>query len=518
MGFISSADKKQRLIKYISLCSAILLCFATLLIYFLSFADNIGGPEDYAFQKSFESYSPYAQQLDAFLKGQLHFDYEPSQALRELENPYDPAQRAGVSYLYDRAYFEGAYYSYFGTAPIFTVMLPCYLLTGWFPGDGAMQLIFMMIFALFMCLLVFMLAQRVAPRVHPAMWGLVAYGGVISSLQMMFGRGRTPFYYVAATSAMAFLAVFAYLFFRGIFAEKRSCRLILFTLSGLFFALCFHSRVNTAFAAAFFVIPCIIFGILLKRRAVVYEAAESDGKFTAFCKKHSVGAIAAELGALSSFVVIGFILAFIYNYARFGNIFDFGSAYQLTVGDVSKYKLDVNELGYSVYHYFLAPIKDTADGLNLNYGKISQINRYLYVDGHFGILQIPMLWTAFVTPFTLTSKKRSTLLRFGTLCALVGCFVIAWVDFCLGGVIYRYLCDFSAVFAVIASIGLMLIADKLCDIERAWLRHALLCLLALFVIFSVYRTFNIMAIENGNLLAMSEDSLFFKLFRTSKGG
>ena len=34
--------------------------------------------------------------------------------LLELENPYDPDERAELSYPWDRVYFEGKYYSYFG--------------------------------------------------------------------------------------------------------------------------------------------------------------------------------------------------------------------------------------------------------------------------------------------------------------------------------------------------------------------------------------------------------------------
>ena len=50
-----------------------------------------------------KSYNPYVQQFDAFQKGQLHIDVEPEQELLELANPYDPAQRQGIYYLWDRA-------------------------------------------------------------------------------------------------------------------------------------------------------------------------------------------------------------------------------------------------------------------------------------------------------------------------------------------------------------------------------------------------------------------------------
>ena len=57
------------------------------------------------------------------------------------ENPYDRAARdkAGVWYMWDRALYNGKYYSYFGIAPILTVYYPCQLLTGKLPGDGTVM-------------------------------------------------------------------------------------------------------------------------------------------------------------------------------------------------------------------------------------------------------------------------------------------------------------------------------------------------------------------------------------------
>ena len=54
----------------------------------------------------------WIQQFDAFQKGQLHLDLEVDPSLSELENPYDPNQRADATYHWDRVYYEGKYYSF----------------------------------------------------------------------------------------------------------------------------------------------------------------------------------------------------------------------------------------------------------------------------------------------------------------------------------------------------------------------------------------------------------------------
>ncbi len=510
---------KQKIIRFVCIAAALALCIATLIIYFNAFTPAGVTTVAYPLEEKVKEYNPYVQQFDAFMKGQLHIDYKPSKSFLRLENPYDPEQRAGRTFLYDRAYFEGKYYSYFGTAPIFTLMLPYYWLTGALPSDGTMQLVFMLIYAIFMTLLVFNLTERVSKKAHPTLLALISYAATVCSLQFLFARGNTPFYYIAATSSMAFLSVFAYLFFKGIFAKKRCARITLFTLSGLAFALCFHSRVNTAFAAAFFIVPVVVFGIILKKRneapVLTYDVA-ANGRFArvrAFCKRHSVADVSLELGSLALFVIVGFVLAFIYNYARFGSIFDFGAKYQLTVLDVSTYKLDITEFGYAIFHYFLSPLSEnkTTGALNLGYVG-SSVGRALYVDGHFGILNVPFMWTAFATPFIFFDKKRSRTLKYGTLCALVGSFVIAWVDFCLGGVIYRYLCDFSAIFAVLAAIGLTLIIDKTLCTKKAVLKYAVVVMAVLFILISLYIVFRIMAINNINLLPLDESSLFRRIF------
>ena len=71
----------------------------------------------------------YEQQFDAFLKHRLSIDIEPAKELLALSNPYDRASRTGIRFLWDRALYDGKYYSYFGITPIITVYYPYYFIT-----------------------------------------------------------------------------------------------------------------------------------------------------------------------------------------------------------------------------------------------------------------------------------------------------------------------------------------------------------------------------------------------------
>lgn len=76
----------------------------------------------------------YEQQFDAFLKHRLSIDIEPAKELLALSNPYDRASRTGIRFLWDRALYDGKYYSYFGITPIITVYYPYYFITGRVPS------------------------------------------------------------------------------------------------------------------------------------------------------------------------------------------------------------------------------------------------------------------------------------------------------------------------------------------------------------------------------------------------
>lgn len=498
-------------IRTIVLLITVLCCILTATSYYESF----GGAEpiEYPLQGSITQYDPYVQQFDAFMKGQLHFDYEPSEDFLAIENPYDPGQRDNVYYLYDRAYFEGKYYSYFGAAPIIVYMMPYYFIHGSLPSATQIQLVFMTLFSVFMPMLIYTIGEKLYKKLHPFMLALISYTAFISSLQLFLARGRTPFYYIAATSAMAFLSAFGYFFFKGVFSKNTKKACIMYGIAGLAFALCFHSRVNVAFGAAFIVVPVVIFGIILKKREAYVPA---DDEEVTFFKAYRCKDIILELCSLASFVVIGFIIAFMYNKARFGSILDFGSTYQLTIAEVSKYKLDVKEFGNSIFHYFLAPLREIEETGEITFGywKIANLDRYIYIDAHFGILSVPFALLGLLMPFIAGDKKKSVFLRTTLICAMIGCVVMGWFDYCLGGVIYRYLCDFSVIFATVAAISAFAIAYRIQKLRSFSARFIGNGFFVAFLIYSVYFTFKIMAIKNGNLLEMDPDSFFCRLFAT----
>ena len=68
--------------------------------------------------------------VDAFMKGHVYLDEQPSEALLALSNPYDPNARSGIWYLWDHLLYGDKYYSYYGIAPVFLLFLPFRLIFG----------------------------------------------------------------------------------------------------------------------------------------------------------------------------------------------------------------------------------------------------------------------------------------------------------------------------------------------------------------------------------------------------
>ena len=96
--------------------------------------------------------------------------------------------------------------------------------------------------------------------------------------------------------------------------------------------------------------------------------------------------------------------------------------------------------------------------VSLLYTKLESYGHYVYVDTGMGLLSIPLMWSLFGSAFVLANKKRSLAHKVALASLVVGAVAVAWFDFCLGGVIFRYTCDLTlllsfASLAVIFSIS-----------------------------------------------------------------
>ena len=381
----------------------------------------------YPLEGGIEKYSPYIQQFDAFMKGQLHIDVQPAAELLALENPYNPVERSGIYYLFDRAFYGGKYYSYFGIAPILTVYFPFYLLCGALPDDSTVMGIFSLITAVFMPLAVIELAKIMKSKIMPWFAAVCAVGAYFASLALIIQRGFTPFYYIASAAGTAFICAYAYFLLKSLGKEKTSARAVFMALAGISFALAFLSRINSVLPAAAVTVAFVI----------IYAVKSFKEKKTA----RFIG----EMAALALPVAAAGIFSLCYNQLRFGNPLEFGASYQLTVADASLYKLYAGGIVPSVYHYFFQGFSPTEKFpyIGISRHLLADYGKAVYIDSSFGIFAVPFMWLLFLNPAVFVGRRASaaekTLL--GVLLASVA--ATAFADFCLGGVIFRYTSDIA---------------------------------------------------------------------------
>lgn len=442
----------------------------------------------YPLEGDISVYSPYVQQFDAFLKGQLYLDVQPSEELLALENPYSPAARADIECLFDRALFEGKYYSYFGVAPIILVYLPFYLVFGGLPTDSTVTGIFSLMTAFFLPLAVIEWA-KIREKIRPWLSALLAVAVYFASCVLMIQRGRAQFYYIAGIAGMAFSAAFLFFMMKYISAKKAASKIILLFFAGLSFALGFLSRLNSVvpvgLAAAAFVVIYIIKSI----------------------KNRKIGAYIGEMAALGVPVAAAVGFSLWYNNARFGDPLQFGTDYQLTVTDTSFYELSTAGIFPSILHYFFQPFSfsEIFPYIGINRTVLSDYGKYVYIDANFGIFAYPIMLALFFVPVLLKNKKFSANGKALLSVSVFSLFLTAFVNFCMGGAIFRYTADIALFAAFISAVVLGELCGMAYDNHGGVLASHAVKTAAAVSVLTIIIGFFASIIINGNFVTYSPD-------------
>ena len=489
---------------------AVILCLAAVIVFWNAFAGNRDDIE-YPLKNKVNAYDPYVQQFDSLKKGLLWIDYPADPRLDGLENVYDYSERTAskIYYLWDRAYYNGHYYSYFGIAPVITVYMPYHILTGNLPGSGFVMTFFCLIAAVFIPLSVFQWAWDFAPRT-PRWLLLIAAPAVFwGSLILLIARGHTPFYFVACAAANAFLSAFIWFCLRAYSARSVRARCALYAGAGICFGLLFQSRINVALMAAFLVIPGLWFFIIGRQRT------EDGGK--------KIRDVLLELISLGTPVLLFICGSMIFNALRFSGPLDFGTDYQLTVADVSTYKFRLRDLPYALYHYFLDPPakSDVYPYISFSYVKFTDYGHYLYRDAGLGLLSVPLCTALLLSPAVIFHPRFRKSLRVMCGCAVLGLIFTSLLDFCLGGVIYRYTSDLTLIASFTGMAVLVTLTEAVCSKNsggekssgkkesgpaRSAVYYACCALVCVFAVISIAVCIRICLINgNGNIVKYSEE-------------
>lgn len=360
----------------------------------------------------------------AFEQGRFDLLAEPTEELLAMENPYDTGSRYydEVECLWDHAFYNGRYYSYYGIAPLL-LFVPYHLITGYFfPVDIAT-----MLFSSGGLLLLSILYTEIVKKWFKS----ISTGAYISGLAIIlaacgiwYSVGRPMFYELSISAGFLSCTSGAYfLVTSGIF-DKGRAKLPKILLSSLLLGLSVMCRPTLAVYA---VCGCLFYLINVKKQK----------------KKWKYLACAfVPLMALGAFQMY-------YNYSRFGSIFEFGIKYSLTINDFTHTEFHVHNMLIGIYNFLLAPPAFIPD-----YPFVSAPFSFLGMNGYYfkdegtisGLIFLALpIFGYFLSGNALKRlSDRSARIR----AALIGlpCIVMPFIIVCSvweSGYSARYMADFS---------------------------------------------------------------------------
>lgn len=254
----------------------------------------------------------YELMAEALLDGRISLEYGDEAGLLALENPYDPQQRtdSGVTYHWDHAWYNGNYYMYFGIVPVLLVFLPFRVLTGVALTTYHATQLFAGLTILGIFFLLRLLAKQFFPKLSYGVY--ISTASAFSVVSIWFSIAQPALYCTAITSALCLQVWSLYCFAKAVWEQKEvNFQLRWAALGAILGALVFGCR-PTIGLANLLVVPLLV----------------------TFLKEHPITpALMGKLflAALPYALVAAFLM--LYNYARFGDPFEFGQTYQLTVAD-----------------------------------------------------------------------------------------------------------------------------------------------------------------------------------------
>ncbi len=404
----------------------------------------------------------YARLADSILNGEISLDLPVPDELKELENPYDPLARydigsEDVPIYWDHAYRHGKYYSYFGVVPAVLIYLPYEVITGsWMPTPSAVALIGILAIAamsLFTRRFVLLYFEQTATTTSLLLCLFMLFAGSnVVSLGFL-----SRFYSVPTLSAQffTFMGLWFWLGAKGMGIRTGGASngpepFKPNTLSGshLFFgSICMALTLGCR--------PQFVLASFLAFAIFKDEIFRSRSLFS----KQGIKPTAL---ALIPFAIV-FAPLLWYNYARFGSVFDFGSAYNLTGFDMTAYHQRYLFTFLLMVIYLFCPINPTGsfpflepiDPFFLKYGWAPNEP---FFGGMFAVA--PILLFTFAMPFLSKPFKAKQVCVFSILCVTFA-LVVLFVDTRVAGLTERYICDFGFYFALVACLSILALQEKL---------------------------------------------------------
>ena len=376
--------------------------------------------------------------VDAFEDGHTYLNIEPSDKLMALENPYDRSQRDEEqigAHPWDHLLYNGKIYSYYGIAPVVLLFLPYHLLTGYyFPSFWAVWL--------FGCIGIFFLTKLYLLFMRKFFKDIRSSIVLMGLFMMQFISGVwfdfhiSKFYEIAQTSGFACVAAGAYFMLKSNVIGGGEVSKLNAALSSVFLSLAVLCRPTLA-------VYCLAALIFIGAGVLKLRDNKSADKSAA--KTY----LPYLLCALLPFILIGSV-QMLYNYMRFGSVFDFGIQYSLTVNDFIRAEYHTHFVLIGLFNYLFAIPRSSSTFPFLSFYSVEQFNPqgyyFIAVASALGILwkALPMFaYAKGAKAYSLCDRKNR---RLYTAMLTAVCVIAPFIIMCSvweSGYTPRYGLDFN---------------------------------------------------------------------------
>jgi len=268
-----------------------------------------------------EEYLPNQQYnrflVDAIIGGRTYLDHGRPEMMLIAERPYDLAwlEKNGyhreVYWMSDWAYYNGKLYCYFGVVPAILLYVPYKLITGEYLSNNAGIFLFAAAAIVLLAMLWRFLVKKYMPNTLFVFY-LLAFLTLFFASGLFSALRFTRFYSILSASGFMFVLAGIFLLLKSVERDKPDILRVVFAC--LCFALAVGCRPTLAFVSV--IVPVVLWKYRSLRLAVFI---------------------------LAPYVMVAIPLC-MYNYARFGSIFDFGINYNMTSISPAGYAL-LNPLG-----------------------------------------------------------------------------------------------------------------------------------------------------------------------------
>ena len=355
---------------------------------------------------------PYEQLLSAMLKGQLNINVFVDPRIESLKNPYDTSERnhSGVTYTWDRPYYQGKYFVYFGITPLFMVYAPCYALTGMIPSP-AVAIYIMSIMAALSLLWAFRAVVRALVASPNLMLYLLSQLAGLSSSMLWIIHTGLSFYFLPYMAVMVWMSLYTAAIFSMMKPAsplmhsrphgKTTVRALLL-LAGISIPMVVSSRPLALILLIPLTVPAII--TIIRENYSRNDSLQTSA--VGFIRNTQwPDLIRDSLFAIVP-VFIGAALVMVYNYVRFDSVSEFGQTYQFTFDDVSSKGLYFGwaHLRNVLYYFFFEPMVWTREFPFVFASEtiLSDHGNQVFAGDRLSLFTFPVLWALWLA---LRSRK-----------------------------------------------------------------------------------------------------------------